>query len=448
MTVLIRQFSLIEAQPPSDKKGASIVMQELIQSIVASQISNDEKKKLMASAAQLLKGSFTQRSDHNVAAILKDNKPLLNTLRLSREADQIGYHTEDLTQIRIRCFDVLLGMIRDIPAVEELMGHLERDFQHKVKVGKEDEVLYYANLALYEILQPNHYEKALLYGRKALELAEATEGSVDERLRILSNLIQLHVFMGHAEETKAYIDKGERIVAHCKSDAYRALFLLAKNAYLLDQAAFQSIIETVRTHTDLLARQTDYPSMRYFILSQLSEALFRQGALEEARRVALQAERIARDVHGDKDEHLIFGKLSVLKGTFLMNDISAFETARTHIEKGIAILDAHFKGPDKHRGQALAHVRLGQLLHATKRFQEARAQYYEAEKILEKLLREKRVDDLSLLYAQLALLGIDSKDEALTQRYLKKHIETFGYEHARTKEVLWKLVEQGLVVVI
>ena len=50
--------------------------------------------------------------------------------------------------------------------------------------------------------------------------------------------------------------------------------------------------------------------------------------------------------------------------------------------------------------------------------------------------KRKQIDEVSELYAALSLLGQKLKDEALVQRYLKEHIEIFGLEHPRTKEIV------------
>ena len=57
-----------------------------------------------------------------------------------------------------------------------------------------------------------------------------------------------------------------------------------------------------------------------------------------------------------------------------------------------------------------------------------------------------KVDDVSDLYKQLALLGVDTKDEVLTHTYLKKHVSTFDLNHPRTKEIIAYFTERGLAL--
>ena len=59
--------------------------------------------------------------------------------------------------------------------------------------------------------------------------------------------------------------------------------------------------------------------------------------------------------------------------------------------------------------------------------------------------KKKNIDDVSELYAALALLGIDMKDDGLTHKFLKAHTNVFGHSHPRTQEILLTLDKNGLV---
>lgn len=49
------------------------------------------------------------------------------------------------------------------------------------------------------------------------------------------------------------------------------------------------------------------------------------------------------------------------------------------------------------------------------------------------------------LYKELALWGINLKDDGLTNKYLKAHIGTFRHSHPRTQEILSILDKIGFV---
>ncbi len=442
----IQHYSLVEVHKTPKNEETYLTMQELIQTTLASQLPSQIKQTLICQAAATLKKSFTDESDKNVAMILTDNTPLLNVLKLSREAEDLSYHHPDLTQLRIRCLDVLVGMIRDFPAAEELLKHLDHDLHQGVPLTLTDQVLYYANLSLYAAIRSPDYEKAIDWGLKALKLVKEAPDLKHEHLRILANLSQYHSLRGLSAQAADYIEQGESLFKRASSDAYKALFVLAKNIVLNDQARFQETIDQVRHYQDLLDRQTFYPSMRYFILNQWAEALLKKGEEEEAKKVLATAERYGREVHGENNHNMFFGRLYVLQGMALASPPADFEKAKRLMDKGIAILDSCFQGKDKHRLQAFAHWQQGKLWHQQQQFTEAKTEYLKSEAIYDKILKGKKIDDISALYACLVKLGADTRDESLTQTYLKKHIATFGLDHPRTQEVMLYLDQKGLVV--
>jgi tetratricopeptide (TPR) repeat protein len=440
----INQYSLIEITQSASEKGAYITMQELIQSTVTALIPETDKRRLITDAAQLLKESFSGRSDQNVESILRDNTPLLDTIRLSQEADQISYHTPNLMAIRIRALDVLVGMIRDFPAAEEIMKHLKNDFQNKTIVSNEDEGLYYANMALYSAIKSPDYDKAVSYGLKALALTDEGSGSNDERLRILSNLAQHTALSGLTEDCGKYITLGEEVFESTQSDAYKALFILAKNIYLLDKRNLQEAIELVGKNRELLDQQKFYPSMKYFILNQLAEAQIKNGDFPDAKNTLDEGEKCARDYHGENENNMFFGKLYVMRGMCLSQNSANFDEAKKLMEKGINILDTRFGAPNKHKLQAFAHLQLGNLYHKHKDFMEAKRHYEQSELIFDNILKEKKIDDVCSLYKQLAIFGVDMKDESLTHDYLNKLMMVFGVNHYSTIETASYLDERGI----
>lgn len=446
---LIKQYSLIEITDSNTTKEAYITMQDLIQEIVNSLIPIADKKKLIKEVVELLKDSFSDRADKNVEAILKDNKPLLNVIKLSEEAHAISYHSSDLTFLRIRALDILAGIIRDFPTIEQIFQHLDSDFKAKVSLLKEDEVLYNAIMALYSGIRSPDYDKAIFYGIKALKLAESTNNMYEEQMRIIANLIQHHSFTGRIEESAKFIEMGEKLLSLSQSDSYNALFIIAKNSFLLDRGELKQTIDLIAENENLFKRQDLYPSMRYYVLSQLAEALIKEDKIERASNALERSEKWSRNFHGEKDDNFFFGRLYVLKATLLMlSSPNSFEEAKSMFERGLGVYQACFHAPDKHRGQAFAHLQLGKLYHHHKHYDKAKANYIKSEAIFDKLLKGKKINDVSELYKCLSILGVDTNDETLTHTYLKNQLAIFGLDHPKTKETLLYLDAKGVRIPI
>lgn len=155
-------------------------MQELIQEIVSSLVPAAEKAKRIDEAARILKESFVGRADEVVKAILKDNTPLLHTIKLSQEADSINYHTPDLASVRISLLNILIGYIRDFNKGKLIINHLKRDLENKIKFSKEDNILYHTNLFILSAVGSD-FENATKIGEITLKLLASEEDMYEEK---------------------------------------------------------------------------------------------------------------------------------------------------------------------------------------------------------------------------------------------------------------------------
>ena len=160
--------------------------------------------------------------------------------------------------------------------------------------------------------------------------------------------------------------------------------------------------------------------MKYFILNQLAEALIKMDKISEAEKPLEEAIKYAKDYHGENEQNMFFGKYYVLKGMCLSKDKAHMNQARELMEKGIEILGGRFGASNKHKLQGFGHLQLGKLHHKDNRLAEAKDHYMQSEMVFDSILKEKTIDDVCELYKQLAILGVDMKDERLTHDYLNK----------------------------
>jgi len=443
---LINQYSFIEVTAAKNNKGAYMSMQELVQRIVNSLIPVADKKRLIDEAAMLLKESFMGRSDDVTQAILKDNAPLLHTFAISEGADRIGYHTYNLTFIRIRAFGVLMGVLRDYEKSKVIIDHLSRDISYKIPFSKEDEILYNINLALFTGVYETNYEKGIELTKKALDISESLGMFPEEQIRMIANLIQYYALSGLEKECIPLLEKGDKLLPLSQSAPYNVLYVFATTIFLMDQGEIQRTIDLIHQYQHLLDKQNFYPNMRFYTLNQLAEALIKKGEIEEAKHTLILSERYGKEFYGSEQNNSFFGNLHVLKAMCLFPDPQSYEAAKSLINTALNIQEKYFKSTDKHRNQAFAHLQLGKLFQRYHQYDKAKINYIKSERIFDKVLKNKKIDDVSELYKSLATLGIDTKDESLTHAYFKKQVDTFGLDHPKTKDILLCLDKKGLVL--
>lgn len=443
---LINQYSFIEVSPANNNRGACVSMQDLIQQLVNSLIPEEQKKQLIADAVSILKPFFSDNSWTVVEKVLKNNNVLLHTIQLSEEADKISYHHPDLTFIRIRALDVLMGILRDYNRIKAILDHLSKDIASGVSFSKEDKMLYNTNLALFQGLYKSEYAKSITASTEALEIAETLEGIPEEKIRIIANLIQAHTLGGFRNKCPSLIQKGAKLLSQSQSAPYNSLYIYATAMFLIEIGDFEKTIDLIQQNKDLLEKQDFYPSMRFYGLSQLGEALIKNKQIQKAKEVLDLSEKSAKEFYGKKRESTYWGHLYVLQAMSISSTPKSFKKAEMLLKKALQTHETIFKVSDKHRNQAFAHLQLGFLYHKNKNYAMAEKHYLRSEAIFNKVLQKIDVDDVSELYKQLAILGVDIKDEGLTHDYLKKHMKAFGLEHHRSKAIILYLDKKGLIL--
>ncbi len=430
-------------------------MHELVQKSIRTLIPNDEKIDHIEEGVKLLEETFHQRSDLVVASLMKDNTPLLHLLDLSEEAQFIDYHSPRLTALRVRGLDVLIGHLRnyekgDYEKANFIINCLQKDFDRGIHLHKEDEILYNTNLFSLSLSSPSDHDNGLDKGLenafKALNLIEKEPGLYEEKIRLYSNLIQYHALTGVLEEGKHYIQKGRDIFCSSQSDAYNALFVYVSLMFHLEEGEIDETISHIQEHKALLNRQELYPSLRFYPLSILGEALIKKGKIEEAQKVLSTAEKLAREFY-DGESVSFFGRLWVLKG-YAQSLLGDYQQAQDLIQRSIQIYDVIYKFPDKHQNQAFAHFVLGKNYYLDGQHDAAKQELLYSERIYQKVQKSQRRSDVSDLYKTLVQVGADLKDEELIRNFLKKQVDTFGLRHPRTREIYAYLDEKGIVVVL
>jgi tetratricopeptide (TPR) repeat protein len=350
--------------------------------------------------------------------------------------------------------DVLIGHLRnyekgdkgDYEKVNFIIDCLQKDFDQGIHLSKEDEILYNMNLFLLSISSPSDHDNGLENAFKALTLIEEEPRLYEEKMRLYSNLIQYHTHAGLLEEGKQYIQKGRDIFCLSQSDAYNALFVYAVMMFHLEEGDIDKTISHIEEHQELLDRQELDPSLRFYSLSLLGEALIKKGKIEEAQKVLSTAEKLAREFY-DGETVSFFGRLCVLKG-YAKSLLGDHQQAQELIQRSIQIYEALYKAPDKHQNQAFAHFILGKNYYLERQLDAAKQELLYSEKIYQKVQKSQRTSDVSDLYKTLIQVGADLKNEELIREFLKKQVDTFGLRHPRTREIYAYLDEKGIVVVL
>lgn len=441
---MLNKSSLLDIANSSDGQG-NLRMHELIQKISSTLIPVDEKKKQIEIAINVLEEAFAGRTDEMAERVIKCNSPLLHAIKISTEAYKISYHSPKLTSFRTKIFDLLVGHVRDYEQSKMLAEHLNSDLQNKEKLSKVDEFRYNGTMFLYNFVFSPDYKTAIIYGKKALELIESEEGMFEEKVRLYANLLQYCSLAGELENSHMYIEKGNSCLPRSESSAYNALYIFAVSMFHNDCCEYDKTIELIKANKPLLSKQDSYPSIRFFVLNQFAEALAKKGDVAKSLEALAQAEKLGREYYPNEDNSF-FGKWYALKAACQISNKETYSLAQKSLTKSLKIYEKVYSGTDKHRNQAFAHFMMGKLHYLKRQYVQSKEHFLQSDQIYDRLLKHKKIEEISQLYKFLAVLGVDLKDETLTHIYLRKHVDIFGVDHHNSNEIMIYLDSKGLVL--
>lgn len=432
----MKDYSLIEIN------GEKVGMHELVQRIVTGLMTDEKKMELIDQAISILTDKFSVRSDIVSESMLKDPEPLIHAKRVLKVADEMGYQSVEISILRTYVFDVLTCGMRDLEGAQAISKQLEKDMLSGIILPVENDILYNITRSVFSGMNTSDYGDALFYAEKAQKLLETQPAMFEEKIRLIANYIQYYSLRGELDKCQPLIEKGQILLTKSESAAYNALFIFATTLVLIDQGKPQEVINLITMNEGFIEDLELYPSIKFYILNQLAEAHLKNNDPEKCLQALDKSRSLAEEFYGDRD-NTFFGNLYVLQAYAYLSQKN-LKKAGNAIDKALSIYDSVIRDGTFQRGQALSYLVKGKILQAQSEFSKAQLSLNESEKIYDKALNNQTVDDLSDLYASIALLGMDLKDDDLTHEYLKKHTDLFGLNHPRTKQILISLDERGL----
>ena len=455
----IRHYSFVEVSNDSMTGRIQIHMLDLIHKIINDLIPLEEKKKMIRTIALLLLERINKRADLLLDDVMQDTSIISHCLKLSKRAHHLGIHIPELTSLRIKLFDLLACHLRDYANARMLQKHINEDMGSGIKVSRHDEITYLISSSVYTVFhgvsthnvkthgvktQGSSYEQAIHLAKQALSLLALEGGMSEEKIRIIADLMQYYCAIGELSPCVPLLSEGERLLEVSRSISYNALFIYAASLYFVDKGEDKKALEFIQRYQKTMDRLVSYSPFRLYISRLLVEILVRKKKEGEAQEALKTLEQGGHAFYKDR-ENTFYAHLDVLKAQCLFKT-PHIKQAKALLHKALEIYAQMFGGEAKHRKQALAHLVLGEFYESTQNYEKAKKHYLKSEDIYEVLLKQKAIDDVSLLYKQLAFLGITLREEDITHTYLKKHLRMFGIQHPRTKEIIHQLDLKGLPI--
>ncbi|MBA3814323.1 MAG: hypothetical protein H0X26_07545 [Alphaproteobacteria bacterium] len=414
---------------------------DLIHQLINETIYVEEKKKLLDTATEVMLEVFAGTAEVFIKKVIREPIHLLHAQKLCKNAKAISYSTLSLLKLKVCILECLMGPSRNFEVSKIYLEEIEEDLKNGLKLEPYYTALFKINKGFFECTHNAHYDKAIQYMTEGLNILTPFQDHNEEKLRAITNLAQYHAIRGETDIAEKFINEGKSIFSDSESIAYKSFFIYAWSLVLTDQGKFKESADVLNKAKEFPAL---YPAFEHGILHQTLETFTKQGNLTEASKTFKEFEKKLREFFKGRP-NMGLGNVFYFKGLFLIYNKKNITEALNNLMKSLKVYQELFHGDKRHRVQARAHLGMGKAYRAKTDFKNALEEYLLSEEIYGLVLKEKKIDDVSDLYKELALLGIELKDEGLSQKYLKAHMDTFGRLHPRTQEILLSLDKNRLV---
>ncbi|MBP9674328.1 MAG: hypothetical protein KBD63_04465 [Bacteriovoracaceae bacterium] len=415
---------------------------DLIHQLIQESIPMEDKKKLIDEATKAMLEVFAGPFQLFVAKIARDPIHLLQAQKLCKSAKEASYSSSELLKLKVCLFQCYMNGTRDFESARMIRKEIHADLQAGITLP-----LYYTALLKFSegFLDSiaTHYDDAIHNMNEALSLFETSGDHKNEVFSALTNLVQYYILRGEIERAEPLILKGKEMFKASSSALSNGSFIYVLSLALIDQGKFQEAEEILNKVGDYPTLSEESPPIYHGVLLQKAATLIKQGKLPEALK-ALEICEAKTNAFFQGRNNTSLSNILLLKGLISIKQKESSPELFQNLEKTLLIFNDFYQGEKKQRRQAYTYFAIGKAFDLKKDFKKALENYLISDATYNNILKEKKIDDVSELYRDLALLGIRMKDEALVHEYLKNHIQTFGRTHPRTKEILTVLAQNRL----
>lgn len=290
----------------------------------------------------------------------------------------------------------------------------------------------YADYIFKDEQSKTKFENKLL---NAVSLFEGNPLLINEQFLGYINTSQFYLFQGKHKFAINYLEKAKNIISQVNLVNYQALFWYHYSWIYVETGNYEKAKSNIESFFTNIRASEVSPAIYLHALNIHASIELRLGNFEQAYILATQCYERALNFYESEDKDVIAENLVTISRYYLT--IKQYDESEKAIKKAIEILEKVFAAPALDPSQAAAHVLLGNVYLETGRYSEAKDEYIFAERYYEGLYKENffNMYEVSIVLANLAILGYKSNDEQLRERYMRKLLNNFSPENDNVNKV-------------
>ena len=443
---LVNSFYLMVDTKKGNNNEASIYqMHPLIQVALKESLSKGTKNEIQALWVKYFRSRFSG-GPYELEKFVFDHSDYYEHMKcLIDDIDTNQTNIQNSLELKIDLARVAVFSLADFEFGDKWAYEAETTIKKGKKVNNFAKGRLYNTLGNVTLLTDVNKAIDLTLKGIALLEKEAHKSSKAEQLfALINNLPDYYNIQGKITDCLDALKKAEPLLNEINNPLYHCIYYCALANTLMFKGQNEQALSLVDRSLKVI-HDNNLPEALYpYVKICKAEILSRLGKVEESLKLAtLCFDELMKIRNTDYDYKAVRLKIIMATNYLLKNDL---DKGLKHVTQAIENFNKLVNGSDKICRQGWAHLVLGEIYESKKDFSKAWREYRIAERIYDKITSVKEFDDISRLYSRLAMISAQKRRIDLTRKYLLLHIDHFGLNHPRTKDIILFLDKNGLRV--
>lgn len=442
LSLLLNYFLIEQENKAGEEHTASLLNQhEMIQLIVEDCLSKKTKEELLKESVS----SVIDQLSSSAASLFeqfKEKEFLYDHIKkMCHLADVLNLSNQNIIELKISFLYFVHFIKYDFEYAATLMNPVKDLLKSNIQISPLSQIWFYCiiiNDRMFEDFSATEdgYRKVLLL----LEEIKDQEKKITHLLHADIDYIESLSNFGKIKEATSICDSRLDTIRTTKNKSEKIALLSISALVRLKHGQYEQALKDIEYCETLISKYKDMESYIPFLLVKKAHALLYTNQVQEAYQIIEDIYPHLLEMYVSP-ENIVLIRAQFIKGACL--------AALGKLDEAQNIVQASLSSYEKTSGfmndslKGMGYRILGEIFEAKENFKKAYEEYIKAEKFYEQVLQRKDLDDLSLLYARLAILGAKQRDYRQVDKYLSLHIKQFGLAHPRTFEIKRFLDDRG-----
>lgn len=443
--VNLHRYKLISLAK-EDEENPIFEMHDKIKSTLLEMESGDTITGYVSEIVDQLNKFMPVGKDAKQALANHDNTLLKNLEALLINAQEYKVNPHKILELRKNLMSIYLGMGAN--RCQELSDWF---FQHEVKLCKKNNIIsqqavcgeYLVLLGIYNYFVKIDHALAMDNLKKAEKIISSLDGYPELKYMAFSQLAQAYLHRGEKSLTEFYVSKSEEVEKENPKLNYDAHLLpYIKTRNFMASGDYQKAIEVVNGVIEKIKHQPiDYYNGNVYVM---------KASIQNSLGEFEQSYGILKKIYDMDINNILLGAAGGIRFKVVM-ELSRAELGLSKIEEALyhanQAVEIYIKDPMRSNNNlhvsedielAEAFVAHGDVLVASGEKKRAIESYSQAEVIFFNHYKKNiaNLDEVSSLYKKAVDAAYSIGDKYSFNKFKKRHIDKFGIENFRSKEIL------------